>query len=85
MTDSPIDTSLLTPQLQRVIRLAIIEVERSGSLQANRADVDSILVASIQSDDNVLAELLRACNLTIADIRNGNFTPRLLPSTPPAA
>jgi len=86
MPDSIIDIDKLTPQFRRVIRLSIIETERDSAGHDGKADIASFLVGSLQDDNNILAELLHACGLSINDLRRNDFTPRLLPkSTTPAA
>jgi hypothetical protein len=80
-----IDLNALTPQLRRVVRLAIIETERDASGHDGKTDISSMMVAALQDDNNVLAELLHACGLSINDLRRGDFTPRLVSKPQPTS
>jgi hypothetical protein len=71
-----LDLDTLTPQLRRVIKIAAVEAERGD--QGNRIGIDHILVSALMCDDNYAAALIKACNLTVADLRNGEFKPKLI-------
>lgn len=67
------DLSQLTPQFLRILELANIENQRGANNQCNKIGPGEVLVGMLQEDDNFGAVLIKSCNLTIADLRNGVF------------
>jgi hypothetical protein len=70
-----------TPQVLRILALSAIENRRGASSQDGKIAVEQFIIAAAQDGENFLSVLLANCNLTISDLRNGIFQPRLIPET----
>jgi ATP-dependent Clp protease ATP-binding subunit ClpA len=61
----------LTPQLNRIMKIAAIEAARS---EQSDIGVDHLLVALVQEDANQAADMIRSFGLSVRDFRLGKFT-----------
>jgi hypothetical protein len=74
MTTTTFDASIFTPQMARIIRLAIIEQERDSAGLNNLVGVEHICAGALQDDCNYLSALIRATGMTLSDVRNGHYS-----------
>lgn len=82
-TTKETDETKLSPQVARILKLAAIEAASDWSGRGDAICAEHLIIAILQDADprSLAYDLLRRCNLTVSDIRNGVSMPKFAPAS----
>jgi hypothetical protein len=66
----------LSPHLKRIMQLAAIEASAKRNDRGDRICDEHVLIAMCQEGTGAGADLIKACGLSVADIRAGVLVPK---------